>query len=515
MGEGYTLTYCGADLGPLSRSQRVQFTAWALKIPGLWVPDVHANCEHNVVAALQLRSLGSYPPPADPRLPAVERAFRGLYRLLKGYGGERWSLEKTAQSYSGSLGRRYMSALASLREEGPVGPRDYFLSAFLKAEKFCSDTKQQKPRMIFPRSPRYNLCLASWLKPLEHWLWPRLKGLAQRGVPKSRVCAKGLGPEARADLIVQKFRRVRKCRVFEVDGKSFEAHVYRRHLELEQRGYMVAFRGDSQLQSLLAHQLRLKGACGGVKFERDGGRASGDFNTGMGNTIVMLACVEAIVEAAKLRVVDCLCDGDNALLFVPEEDCSRAMKAFADLACPLTGQELTLEKPVAVLEHIRFGQSAPVFNGERWTMTRDWRKVLSHGCSSHKHLRDIDFAPRYLAGVALCEAHLGQGLPILGVWAATLWAHTRRATRRAASSVALEDYRYLGVSELPTKFPQLREPTREARQSFARAFGLEPDAQVIVEGMVSRAPFQLTAWKPEDATTQPWTCRTWRWGDLQ
>jgi len=99
---------------------------------------------------------------------------------------------------------------------------------------------------------------------------------------------KGLNPRQRANLIVRKFNQFRDCVVFEVDGKAFEAHVTVPQLEQEHSVYDVAYQ-DARLRKVLSRQLELAGVtANGVKFSRPGGRASGDYNTGMGNTLVML-----------------------------------------------------------------------------------------------------------------------------------------------------------------------------------------------------------------------------------
>jgi len=147
-------------------------------------------------------------------------------------------------SYGGSLRKRYLAAESSLMHDGPISSGDYVLRAFLKSEK-VQFSKFAKPRMIFPRSPRYNLALASYLKPFEHWLWGNLKSVAQRGVLPSRVVAKGLNPHQRANLIRRKMRGIRDCVVFEVDGKAFEAHVDVRQLLQEDGVYLAAF-GDTR-----------------------------------------------------------------------------------------------------------------------------------------------------------------------------------------------------------------------------------------------------------------------------
>lgn len=469
------------------------YTAWSPDVEGLWVPHVHANCDHNLLLALTTRSLGSTPDPDESGWAVVRRSFKRVSRVARRYGGSRWSLEQTAESYTGALGRKYTAALASLMEESTISSRDLLLTCFLKAEKCSHQAKIPKPRVIFPRGPRYNLMLASWLKPFEHWLWGNLKSVGNRGVRKTRVVAKGLSPEQRANLIIRKFNQFRSCLVFEVDGKAFEAHLLQKHLEYEQGIYLAAYGSDPALARLLSAQLKLVGVAGnGLRFEREGGRASGDFNTGMGNTLCMVSFIDAIMRGFKVRY-DSLCDGDNALIFLEAADAPRVIGDFARVAVSLTGQEMVLEKPVRSIEGIRFGQSAPVFDGVRWRMVRDWRKVLSQGTSSHQHLHDLRFAPAFLAGVARCEHHLGAGLPILGTWSKMLWDWAVGYGRGVAPH-CYRDYQALGVPVERITDPVDVEVSDEARWSFERAFGVTPDAQQLIEA--SLRPPDLRAWEP-------------------
>jgi hypothetical protein len=447
-------------------------------LPGTWCPSVHANCVHNEIAALAWRSLAPLPRGPDP---VLSSDVLGVYRLLRNIGrryrGSRWGLLETALSYKGALRRRYVEAEKSLLDSSRLVRGDWLLKAFLKAEKI-SPPKDAKPRMIFPRSPRFNLLLASWLKPFEHWLWGYLTARRLFGGSNSRVVGKGLSPKRRANLILKKFRAFRDCVVFEVDGKAFEAHVTENHIGQEHSIYKAAYSGCSELADVLSHQVFAGVTSGGVKFSRRGGRASGDFNTGMGNTLIMLAVCVGVLKTYSINF-DILVDGDNALVFFERVDAQHVIDTFHDLVLDASGFEMTLEEPVSYVEGIRFGRSAPVFLGEAlgWTMVRDPRSVLSGAYASHRWLREPSFGRRWVNGVAMCELSLALGVPVLQTAALSVLSQTEH--RRAVPVDALSDYFMIGAWLARAEDAVV--VCREARLSFERAFGISPEEQVLWE----------------------------------
>lgn len=393
------------------------------------------------------------------------------------YDQPKWSHLDTALSYDGAMARRYIDAERSLRQEGPLRWKDAYLRAFLKAEKIGVG-KFSKPRMIFPRSPRYNLCLASYLKPFEHWLWGRLTAKWLFGGSSTRVVGKGLSPRQRANLIVRKFKQFTDCVCLEVDGKAFEAHVSSPQLIAEHSVYKAAYPRASGLRRLLSKQLELTGTTLlGHKFSRPGGRASGDYNTGMGNTILMLAAVMSAMEGVSSW--DTIVDGDNALLFLPGAQASEIIGNFGKKVLDSCGHEMTLEKPVRSIEEICFGQSHPVYLGPGlgWTMVRDYRKVLSQWAASHRWLREPKGGRRWLAGVARCELSLARGLPVLQQL--FLSAHLQTEEVKILEPGAYRDYFYLGAWLADRRAVIKVHP--ECRLSFERAFGLPPDDQLLYE----------------------------------
>lgn len=449
---------------------------------GMWVPAVHANCPHNELAAFVKRTLAPLPDAVfEPVGPSVSKVFSEIRRMAAHSGVVRWSYLQTAQSYSGRLRKRYLEAERSLRVDGRLTGGDSYLRPFLKAEKFNALAKLAKPRLIYPRSPRYNLALASRLKPLEHWLWGRLTSpkVLKSGV--GRVVAKGLNGVERANLIVRKFRARVDCVAFEVDGKAFEAHVGPSQIAQEHSIYNAAFPGDRGLQYLLRAQLRLEGKLtSGVKFSRAGARASGDYNTGMGNTIVMLAVVAGVLKDLAPGKFDLLVDGDNAVVFLDRSVVARVLSVFTRDVLLSSGHEVTLGNPTAVIEEIRFGQSAPIHLSPQpfdWRMVRDPRKVMSSALSSHRWLKEETFAREWIRGVAACELSLALRVPVLQAWALKLqkeWGGPEGVRAHPHT-----DYFYLGAH-----FARSEESGvvhRVARESFELAYGLGPDEQVDLE----------------------------------
>lgn len=249
-------------------SRRRMFWCHIPEIEGCWAPAVHSNCVHNEHRALVMRTLG--PTPAYPPNNYGRRVYRDFRRLVRRAKLVPWEESRVVESYSGRLAARYEEARESLVMDGELGKRDTTLKSFVKAEKFNPLLKPSKPRLINARSPRFNLRLATYLKPLEHFLWRVLRTRC-RGVRKTRVVGKGLNGRQRAKLIADKKEAIGEgCTVFEVDGKAFEAHVTVDEISFEHGVYLAAYNSDPELSRMLDCQRRLKGVTScGIKYERD------------------------------------------------------------------------------------------------------------------------------------------------------------------------------------------------------------------------------------------------------
>lgn len=297
---------------------------------------------------------------------------------------------------------------------------------------------------------------------------------------------KGLSPRQRAQVLVRKFRDFTDCVCFEVDGKVFEAHVNEHLLAAEHSIYKRAYVGDAGLRRLLRFQERLEcDTPSNIKFSRPAGRASGDYNTGMGNSLIMLCVVVGVLRSYGLPF-DVAVDGDNALVFMSKEHSLRVLPDFGDRVRGDSGLVLTLEKPVSVIEKIRFGKSAPVLLDDGYTMVRDYRSVMSNGTASHRHLRHPKAVARWLKGVAQCELSLAAGLPVLQAWSLRLLELTGDV--KAMRAGAYRDQLFMGAVLGESKARPISAKTRE---SFAIAFDLLPDQQLEVEALLGKIGLEI------------------------
>nr|QDH87382.1 MAG: RNA-dependent RNA polymerase [Riboviria sp.] len=481
-------------------------------VDGVWAPVVHSPCVHNEYSGLAWRTLG--PTPEFPNSEHLRAEFRRLRGLVRRLAVERTTMKRVVEGYSGPMRDKYQKALESFSSEEWLVKRDRRLSAFVKGEKVNPLKRSPtKPRVIMARSPRFNLRLATYLKPLEAALWKNWRSPASVG--RTRMVAKGLNLLQRARLIRRKMGLVGSgCVVFEVDGKQFEAHVTRDDLGLEHSVYRAAYPRDPELADLLQSQLQLRGrTMGGIRYGRDGCRASGDYNTGLGNTIVMLCSCLATMELMQERLgpirFDVLADGDNALLFVSANHAKIVREQFAAVCSEVSPQELTVEEPVTLPEQVEFGQSKGVWNGTDYVMCRNVFKVLSGAFSGYRHFHDMRFGLRVLKAMADCEFYLARGLPVLqsyfGAARAALaevpdlvdprfWleGHVLEAVKLAGSIEAVRAAQALTVVDA-------------ARTSFEAAFGIGIQEQLHLERVLPESvdfpvgkDFQWRRWKVWD-----------------
>jgi hypothetical protein len=429
------------------------------------------------------------------------KATSELLAVLRGRVGsvEPWSFEQVVASYKEKRLRvRYEEALASLRNEGLCTRSDAKVKAFVKAEKLAR-YKVHKPRVIMGRSPRYNLELASYLKPVEHAVYPHLRGWGKRFYTHTRLIGKGLNSKQRAALIRRKMSSFPDMVCFEIDGKSFESHFTLPVLKEEHRVYTSLLK-SRRLAKLLSWQESFDGVGHGVRFHVDAVRASGDFNTGLGNTLVMCCLVLASAKAIGSRF-DFLADGDNAIVFVRERDLA-SWRAELPVQFLKQGFEVSMEAPTKELACVPFGQSKPCETFDGWTMVRDPFKVMSHAACGYKHYGEIRGGIRVLRSVAYCEAVLNAGVPVLQEFAHAMLVATRSVKLNVKA--VMEDYQHAQILSGGVDWAKaVKKPvTARARECFELAWGVSVDDQLRMERVLAKGFALPSEWPQELLETE-------------
>lgn len=457
--------------------------------PSMWMPLVHGNCIHNLHRACVGRVIGKTPG-FDPRAMAeLQLAARKVRREIRPTGP--MPIEDVPLLYTGRKRTLYQRAVDSLCDHA-ITNRDAFLKCFVKAERFNPEAKTNPdPRMIQYRGPRYAMVLAHYLKPIEHAIY-RMDCFSS-GVTKTRNIAKGLNHNERAQALLTKMEQFRRPLVLSLDASRFDKHVSKELLRVEHSIYLAA-NHDPEFKRILDMQLvnRVYGAEGSFVYKTSGRRMSGDMNTALGNCITMLIMVLSAMLKLALTKFDTFDDGDDCLLIVEEEDEPLTMQLPSIFL--RYGMVLKLENRATTPEGVLFCQSRPLLvRGDTWKMVRDPWKIMSTALVGVRHWEDPNYRRKTIAAVGLCELVLNLGVPVLQSYASALLrnakviADLRYASDGRRASV-IRQARVIGVP-LDKLKPQVIHG--DARESFAKAWGMTPSEQRQMENWLDNWSFNI------------------------
>lgn len=470
----------------------------------LCVPN---NSLHNLVHGVVERQLfvkgstGKLVPPPAPKPDAwVGRSARFLAVLRRVLCRiHPVSREQFALLYQGRRRTIYANAVKSLLSR-PVRWQDAFISAFVKAEK----TMKRKfvPRIISPRSPRYNVEVGRYLKPFEHAIYKAIAAAFRRAVG-GHVVAKGLNADQVGQLIHKKFTSFTSPAAFMMDMSRFDQHVSVPALKAEHSVYKsmcVTEHERRELSKLLEWQLRNKvfgrASNGLVKYMVEGGRMSGDMNTALGNCLLMCWMIWIWFDELGIEG-DLINNGDDCVVFVEshhipllEATCSHFFLDF--------GFTVKAEAPVYELEHIEFCQTRPVLVGEHYRMVRDPFICVQKDATSLVDLSSDKVARRWFHSVGHANLALCAGVPVTQ---AAAMAYVRAGGNEPLEGHLAMETGAMFLSRGMT--PEERPITEATRYSFWLAFGIVPDEQRVLESEFSS--MELTTRRPpvKERSDQP------------
>lgn len=445
---------------------------------------VHDNCIGNVLRGVVERVMFvegpsglSHPPQATAGVFSELAYFRVAVAKRVGKATP-ISLPSLAGMYRGRKQTICLEAGRSLYLKG-VCRQDARLSTFVKAEKILLEKEEvisdPAPRVIQPRSPRFNAALGVFLKPIEHRIYRAINR-----VWGETVVMKGLNSQQRGGVFVRVTSRFRKPSYVSSDYSRFDQSVGVEALRFEHGLYLCVFPGYTRkLSKLLNMQLVNEGtarcADGKLNYTVHGGRMSGDMNTSLGN--VFLACAVAHGYVQTLGFEVCLLnDGDDCCFVMESENTSKFIAGFAPYVLRF-GFRAKVEKPVYNLAEVDFCQCSPIWTPEGTFMVRNPWKALAKDATSVLPLGQPRMAERLYTSIGVGGLSMSRGIPVFQSFYQSLIRAGNGRTFRSLPGILDSGFHYMhqGVEMTNT----LVHP--RTRYEFWLAFSMLPDLQYALE----------------------------------
>lgn len=425
-------------------------------------------------------SEGAFVAPPRPAPGHFERALRRTKEQLKCY------LPRTAPlSRAGFVdtfrGRKYKLYLAAAEDllRRRFSQLDARVKVFVKYEKVDFTRKTDPvPRVISPRSPRYNIEVGRYLRPLEERVFRSLAKLFGH-----TTVMKGMNAEVSGRVLYEKWGMFRSPVAVGLDASRFDQHVSVAALQWEHAIYALCFprsRHRKQLEQLL--RMQTHNVCvgytadGRLKYRTEGGRMSGDMNTSLGNCLLMCCMVHAYAAFCGVRV-QLANNGDDCVVFMESSDYNKFSagldKWFTDM-----GFSMAVEAPCYAFEEIEFCQTHPVWVGPRansylmirhpkWALAKDTVNV--HGYQTPAMFRG------WLHAVGTGGMAMSGGVPVLQ----DFYLSYLRAGKFHKSVDSSQSW---GVRQLAKGMVRrYGEVPALTRASFYWAFGVTPNEQLVLE----------------------------------
>lgn len=380
--------------------------------------------------------------------------------------------QQVVDAYSGHKRRIYQLALHSL-EQDSLTKYDARLSAFVKFEK---QDISKAPRIINPRSPRFNLRLGKYLKHAEKHFFKAVNK-AYGGHTYATVI-KGMNNDVVAQVLLQKWKRFDSPVAIGLDASKFDMHVSVPALMYEHSFYQALFPGNKELKWLLSQQLHNKGTAraddGVVKFSMTGTRCSGDLNTSLGNCLIMCALVWEYATERGVTV-ELANNGDDCVVFLDKTNEPHFTDGLESWF-KTKGFSMAVEPTVDVFEQVEFCQARPVQLGTGWRMVRNVVSCLKKDPICLLSIPNQKVYEKWLYAVGECGGILCSGVPVLQHFYNVMLNHGTKCSEGMKKEIfknrsVLYQLQSLTAGDI----------TPSARVSFYYAFGITPDWQIEME----------------------------------
>lgn len=390
-----------------------------------------------------------------------------------------WTYAQFIDSCKGCKKDVYQRAYDSLLTEGPVVQNDSVVEIFTKFEKTdCTTKVDPVPRVISPRSPRFNLAIGRFLKKVEPKIFKSLAKLFG-----STTVIKGMNAYESARVLRAKWDAFADPVAVGLDASRFDQHVSVDALKWEHDIYLSCFpigRHRRKLKNLLDMQLvnHCRGYVqdGKVEYSIEGTRMSGDMNTSLGNCLIMCSMVKAYLDIKGIKG-ELANNGDDCVVFLDKTDLASFSEGLFDWFKDM-GFSMKIEEPVSEFEKVEFCQTHPVFDGNRWLMVRNPKAILTKDTVFLEKFQTQKRVLEWMHAVGMGGLRLTGGLPVLqNFYQAYL--------RYGRPGVVPKDYMSWYMRKQSVGMDRDFGPVSpEARESFHAAFGITPDEQESLEEII-------------------------------
>jgi len=292
-------------------------------------------------------------------------------------------------------------------------------SGFVKVEKTkqaCGnifsggETKIPVPRLINPRSTRFNAKLGMYTLACEHTIYKNI------GEMFGKPCiAKGMNMAARASNLRDQWTSMEDPVGLSMDASRFDQHTGKLPFEFEHALLRLHFPGDKLLKWLQRVQLHnlMYGRMpdGKVMAELLDMRMSGDMNTALGNCVITAALIWLRLQLLNVNAY-AMVDGDDSVLIMERRDYAKYKEGAHEFFLQF-GYNMEIEAPVDVFEQIDFCQTSPVWVGDHWRMVRNPRKALNNDYAGYQKCADIGYVKSLFYSIGSAGLSLCSGVPVI------------------------------------------------------------------------------------------------------
>lgn len=409
------------------------------------------------------------------------------------------SSDEFVSSYVGAKRRVYAAAALSLETKPFDMKKDSRVKVFTKDEY-----SKGVPRIIQPRSPRFNVMLGRHIKHVEHTIYHAINEVFDASGEHVTV-QKGRTHIERGNAIASAWLEFDNPVCVELDAARFDQHLNVPLLQVanhitEQFCIGHGDEGLVELSKLLNAQLENHGVFvnweGIIRYCVDGCGMSGDMNTSLRNVIVMCAGMFSYLKHLGIRYRYGN-DGDDGWLICEQRDLDLIVATVENWFLQL-GLTMKIEGIKYTLEEIEFCQGHPVFNEDHgYVLIPNPCKRLYSDLVSTRDLSSRKIFHKWMGAVAGCGLAQTRGVPLLQ-------NHYRWIAKTATPWVPGEGdtfykHSWWNAQNLPIN-KGFRSPTHRERTSFFFAFDIKPNIQMQVERYYDQQP--AVGWmEPKKMTT--------------